>query len=575
MSISDFKDLPPDKLFDVCIIGAGAGGLTLAADLIGQRLTVCVLESGGKRLSQESQDLNSGMIGGLPYESLRTCRLRGYGGSTQPMGWGGFCKPLDEQDFQARPWVSFSGWPFDRHHLAPYYVRAKETLGIQDPGALGQRQRLPVGRSTLLRLDAASLCSNLRLGQHFKRPLQTAENVTLVLNCTALFLRPAAGNNHVHDVVARCGTNEVSVKARLFVLAAGGIENARLMLLSQGIGNQHGLVGRFFMDHPRFTLGTILPHSRDARRALFRLDRVRTTRWHKLKRAARLDRHSSVVVQGLTLPPEVLRSHKLLNHRAWIEPCFLGQDAEKLSSLRAMFLERERARVAAGAADIGLLEALIKIPTPASGLLWSWFMHMARPTLLTQSFRLHHILEPEPSPSSRVVLTETTDRFGLPQAELRWHLTDATYDSLRRTLDIIGREVHVGGIGKLVVRPEEWEALERPACTWHHMGTTRMHKDARLGVVDANCKVHGTSNLFVLGSSVFPTAGNDLPTLTIVALAHRLADHLKTLDGARHQSARGYTSAVPLCHQQDAPARAAQPLLRARKRSIAPHLRMR
>src|SRR5690606_17438280 len=154
----------------------------------------------------------------------------------------------------------------------------------------------------------------------------------------------------VHDVVSRCGTNEVSVKARLFVLAAGGIENAPLMLLSQGIGNQHGLVGRFFMDHPRFTLGTILPHRRDARRALFRRDRVRTTRWHKLKRAARLDRHSSVVVQGLTLPPEVLRSHKLLNHRAWIEPCFLGQDAEKLSSLRAMFLERERARVAAGAA---------------------------------------------------------------------------------------------------------------------------------------------------------------------------------------------------------------------------------
>ncbi|TIS54210.1 GMC family oxidoreductase [Mesorhizobium sp.] len=526
MTISDFKNLPSDKVFDICIIGAGPAGLTLAADLIGRKVSVCLLESGGMELSREAQDLNSGEVKGLPYEPLNTCRLRGLGGSTQPMGWGALCKPLDEEDFRMRPWVSHSGWPFDREHLTPYYVRAQETLGTSDLNELQQRPRLPVGQSTHLRLDMASVCGNLRVGQHLRQPLDAAKNVFVILNCTVLQLRTDNENTRVCHAVVRQGPDQICVKARTFVLAAGGIENARLMLLSQGVGNQNGLVGRFFMDHPRFTVGTIVPRNREAMKALFQLDRVRIARRQKIKRALRPQ--GSVVVQGLTLSTEALTSGKLLNHRAWIEPCFLGQDADKLASLRSTFLASERERVGRGSTRAGSIGEQLKIPSPSSGLVWTWLMHMTRPAVLARSFRLHHILEPEPNPSSRVVLSEIKDRFGLPQAQLHWHLTEATLGSLRRTIDIIGQELCENGIGKLVVQPKEWEALQRPNWTWHHMGTTRMHNDPRQGVVDANCKVHGTSNLFVVGSSVFPTAGNDLPTLTVVALAHRLADRLKS-----------------------------------------------
>jgi choline dehydrogenase-like flavoprotein len=138
-------------------------------------------------------------------------------------------------------------------------------------------------------------------------------------------------------------------------------------------------------------------------------------------------------------------------------------------------------------------------------------------------------IEQAPNPDSRVVLVRDRDQLGVHRAALDWRLSDVDRENVRRTLEIFGAEIGAAGIGRLKILHGENET------GWpddldggqHHMGTTRMSDDPKQGVVDSDCRVHGMSNLFVAGSSVFPTPGGATPTLLLVALALRLADHLK------------------------------------------------
>ncbi len=527
MILRERIDIPAEKTFDICIVGAGASGLTIASDLAGGRVSVCILESGGVDAIPTASDLAVGENTGLAYAELDTCRLRGLGGSTQALGWGGLCKPLDDQDFAARPWVRHSGWPFDRTHLLPYYRRAQETLGIADVNALTQRQPLFPGRSDIISVDHLELCRHNRPGKRLRHTLESASNISILLYSTLLYLAFDEHRRTVASAVVQNRAGEtVHVRARTFVLAAGGIENARLLLLSAGPGSDERTAGRFFMDHPRFSIGTLVPADGSVLKTLNGLDRIRIARGQRIRSALSYTRQRPYLVNGLTLPAEEQRREELLNYRAWLEPCFIGQDMVKLRAMKERLLAYREQRlhgveVNAAVRAVGR-EGLVS---------WTWLMHLMRPSSLLRSFRLLHIVEPEPEPESRVMLSTKKDRFGLPMVNLRWQLSARTIDSVLRTIAILGSELTKSGLGKLVVEPEEMAGLERPMWTWHHMGTTRMHADPGQGVVDAECKVHGADNLFVAGSSVFPTAGNDTPTFTVVALAHKLADHLLHIVG--------------------------------------------
>ena len=107
---------------DICIIGAGAAGLTLAREFSGQEFRVCLLESGGLEFDAATQSLYQGKNAGPLQIELDTERIRYFGGTTNL--WGGYCRPLDEEDFEERDWVPNSGWPFRRAELEPYYERA-------------------------------------------------------------------------------------------------------------------------------------------------------------------------------------------------------------------------------------------------------------------------------------------------------------------------------------------------------------------------------------------------------------------------------------------------------------------
>lgn len=520
MGIATARELPSELTLDICIIGAGASGLTIASDFLKRSLAIGVLESGGlgdrpePSLSGEQPGL------GLPYASLATSRLKGFGGSTQALGWGGLCKPLDRQDFCARPWVSDSGWPFDADHLKPYYDRARETLGVGDIAGLAQRQHVFPERSSLMSSDNVELCRNYRLGKHLRTPLERSGSVKVFTNVTVLNLEfDESGGAITAAICADAAGKKFRVAARAFILAAGGIENARLLLLSNLAANRdQGLVGRYFMDHPRFTIGTLIPADGNVRRVLAHLDRIRIARKQRVARRLRLDNNSHYVVRGLTLPFEVQEREQLLNHRAWVEPYYVGQNQQDLDNIRLSLLQYRDNSILSGRSS--MLDVLLK------NMSWTKGMHFIRPLSLVRAFRLHHFMEPEPFAPSAVSLSPHRDHHGLPLVSLSWQLASSTLESLKRTIKIFQDDVARSGLGRLEIAPEEWENLKRPMWTWHHMGTTRMHNDPSRGVVDADCRVHGVRNLFVAGSSVFPTAGNDTPTLTIVALAHRLSDHL-------------------------------------------------
>jgi choline dehydrogenase-like flavoprotein len=319
--------------------------------------------------------------------------------------------------------------------------------------------------------------------------------------------------------VACLSGNTFSVEAKWFILAAGGIENPRLLLLSNkkqpaGLGNQHDLVGRFFMEHPRFVAGIFLPS--DPRLSL---------RFYK----THLE-HGSFIKGYLRLPPDIQRSEKLADVLVRLDPVYdksvvKSSESEGVHAVKTLAKQLQHAHIPEDFGKhvgniIGDIDGII-----ASAYTWARF----RGAYPLDHIKLTTRVEQAPNPESRVTLTTERDRLGLNRVQLDWRLSPIDIYSARRTLEIVGAELGRAGLGRLKIVLGDDDTLW-PADTaggFHHIGTTRMSDDAKQGVVDRNCQVQGISNLFIAGSSVFPTSGSGTPTLTLIALALRLTDYLK------------------------------------------------
>jgi choline dehydrogenase-like flavoprotein len=489
---------------DVCIVGAGAAGITLARALMDRQMDVCLLESGGLAPDNATRALSRGENGGLPYFPLDANRRRCFGGTTGL--WAGWCRPLDDLDFEARAWVPESGWPFGREELAPYYRRAHAVcaLGADDyePAAWEARlgcARLPLPaecvETRIYRLSA------VRFGRRWRRALARAPGVRVLLHSNLLEIITDRAARAV--MALRVGTlrgTRFSVVARDYVLAAGGVENARLLLLSDGarpagLGNDHDLVGRYFMEHVHFPSGTLrLADPRPAQVALYRA--------------------KGPAVARLFLPAAVQARERLLNASIALDPGVVGVRGRLARALRAAG-EGVRRRVRGLAGRDGRLGPC---GPRARGL------------------SLHYTLEQAPNPGSRVTLAAERDALGLRRARLEWRMTALEPETFRRCRHLLDEALRRTAIGWIEADRDErgdvWPPPPLQGRRGHHMGTTRMSPDPRRGVVDAHCRVHGVANLYVAGSSVFPTAGAGTPTLTILALALRLADHIGAARGS-------------------------------------------
>jgi choline dehydrogenase-like flavoprotein len=509
---------------DVCIIGAGAAGITLARELSQSPLRVTVLESGGLQFEPETQALYEGPSIGLPYPDLSVPRLRFFGGTTNH--WGGICRPFDEADFEPREGIPFTGWPIKKSDVDPFYGRATRVVRLptQDwdlehwaPGDEPAPLRLRSDR--FVSRVAQEVEPELRsFGKAYEDELRRAPNVTVLLHANATGVQTDESGGTARSVeVATLEGNRFSVDAKVFVLATGAVENARVLLAStgqwpRGVGNRYGLVGRFFLEHPRFLGGIIVPSTPHPNLAFYESHRVDGRR-----------------MQGyLASSKEFQLAEGLLDLQIRFELGY-GDAPEDASDFA------RRLMTLAGDLDSWQEIAIPGAPVPIP------YLDVIREALRSpedayiylrgkiESIGVTTRIEQAPNPASRVQLVGERDQLGMQRVALDWQLSDVDRENVRRTLELFGAEIGAAGLGRLRILNAEDET------GWpddldggqHHMGTTRMSDQPKQGVVDSDCCVHGMSNLFVAGSSVFPTPGGATPTLLLVALALRLADHLK------------------------------------------------
>ncbi|WP_377705441.1 FAD-dependent oxidoreductase [Pseudoduganella sp. UC29_71] len=530
----DTRTLDQDSLLDttVCIIGGGVAGITLALEMEAMGIPACLLESGGLGPDDANRDLYRGEDVGLPYRFADGCRSRYLGGSSNC--WGGWCRPLDPWDFQRRDWVPYSGWPFGAEELAPYYRRAQSVLQLGPDNFSPAYWEARIGRPDVRRLPLPSgrvrdtlsqFSPPVRFGKAYRADLARARHVRVCLHANAVNLATDAGARQVRQVdVATLSGRRLAVRARCYILACGGIENARLLLASNrvapaGLGNGAGVVGRYFMDHPRLQRASVHFAAGWQRNKLFDI------KYHYLNRAVAA-RGVHVAAQ-LALSEDTQARERLLNARVWFNSEFPGEGSAAAAALyrcKQAALHKEQPGWRLGA-DLATMAAH-PLDTLGYGL-----TRLYHPRSLVRRVRMQAIVEPEPDPDSRVTLSPTErDALGMPRVRVDWRLGPRVQRTFDRTLAIVAEELRLGGVATVTLDPPleggPWPAeLEREG-TWHHMGTTRMHANPAFGVVDRDCRVHGMGNLYLAGSSVFPTAGANFPTITLTALALRLARHV-------------------------------------------------
>ena len=484
---------------DICIVGAGAAGISLALEIASVKCKLTLLESGGLASQMETQKLAIGESSGtvLPQGNhyLYSSRLRYFGGSTNH--WAGYTRPLDPLDFEKRDWIAHSGWPFPFSELSDGYQKAASYLGVRSfdhPLSLRKKlkKRSILRQSDLFTTKYFHIAPKLRFREHHLPHFRKHKNSTLILNATAVELLAQEEKKIGKIKALTLDKNKIFFKARYFVLAAGGIENPRLLLLSnhdqkKGLGNQNDLVGRFFMEHPH------LPAGRS-----FMKQEVHLLKYYKRHRNKNLGHF----ISGTLCPTEtILRKYQLLNLNI---------------QLVRRFVRLKNGKLVDHSSDLGE-EREGPYPLLTSGHEQGSYVH------------LKVRAEQSPNPESRVILSREKDELGCPRAQLKWLLRDQDLISIQKNLEFLGRELGRYGLGRVQSYLDHQRTW--PRFTYggsHHMGTTRMHNNPREGVVDSNLKLHGCSNLFILGSSVFPTGGGVNPTLTIIALASRLAKHLRT-----------------------------------------------
>jgi len=507
----DARQLPDNTLIegDICIIGTGPAGMSIALDWDHTPHKVILLEGGGLDYDDRVQDLYAGISTGQKYYPLKSTRLHYFGGTSNH--WSGYCSPYDPLDFEKRDWIPHSGWPIKRTDLDPYYARAQPLLDLgpyeydvaywqkQDPAL---KSLLPENPSVWNKVWQFS--PPTRLARKYGPAIMASKNIHLY---TYANLVDITANEHVSTIrqitVKNLAGKTHTVRAKRFILACSTVQNARILLscnkqAPNGLGNDHDLVGRYFMEHMQIKSAWLFLPAPDPLK-LYTIEPGVT----KMRCELGITPAAQAKYKILSGTASFLPFGVAQNSKSSIETWNSNDPRQSLSNFRSSgAAARQRAGVGVGAGS--------------------------------NRYMLSTRIEQAPNPNSRVTLSGERDALGMPRSILHWELTPFEKRSVRTMYELIGQEVGRAGVARLQLMehlqdPSDHSWPEFTSGGWHHMGTTRMSDDPRTGVVDANCKVHGVDNLFIAGASCFVTAAAPNPTLTIVALSLRLSDHLKKL----------------------------------------------
>ncbi len=465
---------------DLLILGAGPAGITVALEAAAKApgLRIIIAEAGGlEPPSADELALYSGESAGSSRYSLTTTRLRYFGGTSGH--WGGWCRPLDAVDFAARPQAGSTGWPINKPELAGHYAAAHRWLEIPDDNYDPDRLETEL-RDKLIDFSSSDWFQNrlfhfsppTRFGTRYRDAIEQSSSIECLLNAAAIDYSYSA--NRLSSVrVGGLHGHQLDIQAGRVVIAMGGLECARHLLLMRqrgwaASGISSAKLAHGFADHFGLRPGILQ----------LQADRI----------YQRTAGSQGPVMPIITPTPEAL------SEQAWQNTCML----------------------------LDITPAADKLP---SGYTSHQALGFSGEDTWTYSVQM--ILEPRTNENSRVELSGQTDALGLPKIKLFWEIDPRDYQSAQNVFTRFTHEIARMGLGRGQVKPLDITLRQRSANgTAHHMGTARMAEHPGEGVVDRNLKVFGTGNLYVAGSAVFPSFGYSNPTMTIVALAHRLAEHL-------------------------------------------------
>jgi choline dehydrogenase-like flavoprotein len=456
-----------------------------------------LLESGGMTFDPKIQQMYQGIETGVTMPPLDASRLRYMGGSTNH--WGGWCRPLEAIDFDKRAWMPHSGWPISKEDLESYFPRA-QSLVEAGPWYYDDAAKLAAAAGPLLDIGQGGVYTSwfqfsktrggvlpTHFGTRYENDLKAIANLSVYLHANVMGLRLNGDARRIdHLDLGTLSGVRFKVKPRYTVLAMGGMENARLLLASNdvmtaGIGNRHDLVGRYFADTP--------------------------------------------------VPRE---TGMLVSFAGPLAP-FYGANLKTPDGpvIRATFAPREAWRRSQNLlGSLTTVEATLKLDQTAQDAVKVTAQALGVDASNAKAYSLGCGIEMMPDPDRRLTLTSARDALGLPRLKLTMTISDSLFQQYRQTLTELGRQMLVAKTGMIRLnldKREQWLASDVMAWGNHHYGTTRMSDSSRSGVVNSDLAVHGVANLFVAGSSVFPTYGASNPTLNLIALTLRLGDHLKDM----------------------------------------------
>jgi len=493
--IIDARTLPENECIeaDICIAGAGVAGVTLAHEFIGEECRVCLLEGGGLGPDRGTQSLFWGKNVGHPYFPLDTARACGFGGSSNRWTAPGFAdrglgvrlRPLDEIDFEEKEWIPDSGWPFRKSELEPFYVRAQKKCKIGPFAYNVENWEDPENTPHLPFLNERVRTTVFQFGPRdpfinsYRQEIDQAPNIVVYTYANVVEVEATESVTVVPRMQIAClDGKKLQVSAKIFILAMGALEIPRLLLISNkrqsaGLGNQHDLVGRYFMEHPHLWSGAFIPSSPDI------LNSIGLYRVHRA--------HGFPIMGKLTLAPDVLRAEKTLNYCVSIHPTFPGgrhniapnlpiiswplqtakpqehsniqpqfkkKSAQGVESLKTLLSSFSKGHVPENMGNLlgDVFRDIDKVGATGYRRLRSEFSKIAGKFNRPKGrlvFELNHMTEQSPNPNSRLFLSDEKDSLGRNRICLDWRLNSLDIHSIIRAQQIIDDELRRAKLGRL------------------------------------------------------------------------------------------------------------------------------
>ncbi len=504
--------------WDLIVVGAGAVGLILAVSLARAGKRVLLLES-GTRNAADANDLNDVIVTGRAHDGALHGRARMVGGTTTL--WGGQLTRFLPYDFEFRESTASCKWAIRFEDVEPYYVEVAAMLDLDnkyltDESVRSALKSPALGEESPVEVFFTRWLREPNLARYFSAELDGLESLSVAPAChaTEILSRPqritgikardfqgGIHDFHAERVVLACGTIEISRLLLLTAKKAPGLEWA-----------QNPNIGRYFQDHVDLTVGRIELQDRRAFSDMF----------------------ENALIEGHKYMPKIRMRNSVLREAGCLniagDASFDSAIAEDVALFK-VFVKSLMwgARIDKPWQTLKRIAGLGRVWFP---LIWRYLRHRRILAIADRGISLIAHCEQRPMKDSRITLdADRVDRFGDPIARLHWVIDERMQvDSLQFFVTQLKPFLAKECKAELNVLPAllsgDVSVLEQAGDSYHQCGGARMALGADDGVVDANCKVFGTDNLYVAGAAVFPTSSSANPTYTAMALARRLSDHL-------------------------------------------------